>query len=182
MKLSFDPDKHTWRPSPLLGQIVLVTTLNADGGSNIAPKSWVSMMAFEPPVLALGCNVQHWTGRNILERSEFVVNVLGADRVEQAWQVHTLPHPRSVEAAGFTPLPAERVQPPRVAECPAHLECVLDQHLCYGDELVVLGRIVAVSMDLAAVRAADPYAQLKPCVFLESGTYGVIERSCRVDL
>jgi hypothetical protein len=38
-KVAFDPDKHTWRPSPLIGQIVLVTTLNADGASNIAPKS-----------------------------------------------------------------------------------------------------------------------------------------------
>jgi len=65
-KLSLSPDKRTWRPSPLLGQIVLVTSLNKDGQSNVAPKSWLSMMAFEPSLLALGCDLAHWTAQNIL--------------------------------------------------------------------------------------------------------------------
>ena len=76
-KLSLTLDKHAWRPSPLLGQIVLVTTLNEDGQSNIAPKSWISMMAFDPPLLALGCNLNHWTARNILRTGEFAVNIMG---------------------------------------------------------------------------------------------------------
>jgi flavin reductase (DIM6/NTAB) family NADH-FMN oxidoreductase RutF len=146
-KVDFSPDKHTWRPSPLPGLIVLVTTLNEDGGSNIAPKSWISMMAFQPPVLALGCNVRHWTGRNILRGGEFVVNVPGAELAEAVWRCSDLPHPRPVEAAGLTPIPALRVAPPRVEECRAHLECVLDRHLRYGKELVAFGRIVAVSLD-----------------------------------
>ncbi len=48
-KVAFDPDKHTWRPSPLIGQIVLVTTLNADGASNIAPKRSRLMSAKPSP-------------------------------------------------------------------------------------------------------------------------------------
>jgi hypothetical protein len=48
-KVSLAPDKRGWHPSPIMGQIVLVTTLNADGVSNVAPKSWISMVAFEPP-------------------------------------------------------------------------------------------------------------------------------------
>ena len=180
LKHDLPVDKHVWRPSPLLGQLVLVTTLNGDGTSNVAPKSWLSMMAFDPPILALGCNRQHWTGRNILERREFVVNVVGAALVDTAWRVHTLPHPRPVEAASLTPLPARRVRPPRVAECPAHLECLLDQSLSYGDELVILGRIVAVSVDAAALLAPDPYAYLQLCTFLEGSTYGLIERAVRL--
>jgi flavin reductase (DIM6/NTAB) family NADH-FMN oxidoreductase RutF len=176
-KIAFEPDKNTWRPSALLGQIVLVTTLNADGTSNVAPKSWISMMAFEPPILALGCNVRHWTGRNILERREFVVNVPGADLAEKVWRVAELPHPRPVEAAGLTPIPALKVRPPRVEECRAHLECVLDQHLAYDQELALFGRIRAVSVDAAALGAEDPYAYLRLFAFLEDGTYGVIERA-----
>ena len=175
-KVAFDPDKHTWRPSPLIGQIVLVTTLNEDGLSNIAPKSWISMMAFEPPVLALGCNVRHWTGRNILERGEFVVNVPGAELADTVWRTCDLPHPRPVEAAGLTPVLSLKVKPPRVKECRAHLECVLDRHLTYGEELVVFGRIVAGSVDADALSTDDPYAYLRMFVFLEDGAYGVIER------
>ncbi|MBI4787707.1 MAG: flavin reductase family protein, partial [Chloroflexi bacterium] len=161
-------------------QIVLVTTLNEDGTSNIAPKSWISMMALDPPVLALGCNAQHWTGRNILERGEFVVNVPGDDLAEVVWKSHTLPHPRPVEVAGLTPIPSLKVRPPRVEECRAHLECVLDQSLTYGDELIVLARIVAVSVDEEAACADDPYAYLRMFAFLENSTYGVIERARRV--
>ncbi len=46
-------NKKTWSPSPLAGQIILVTTLNADGQSNVPPKSWISMMAFDPALLAV---------------------------------------------------------------------------------------------------------------------------------
>ena len=81
--MSLDLGKRTWYPSPLLGQIVLVTTLNQDGTADLAPKSWVSMMALEPPILAPGCSLQHCTARNILERKEFVINVSGVELPRQ---------------------------------------------------------------------------------------------------
>jgi flavin reductase (DIM6/NTAB) family NADH-FMN oxidoreductase RutF len=174
-KTSLGTDKHLWHPSPLLGQIVLVTTLNADGVSNIAPKSWISMMAFEPPILALGCNLRHWTARNIIRSGEFVVNVPGAELAEVVWRCHDLPHPRPVEAAGLTPIPSVKVAPPRVEECRAHLECVLDRHVEYGDEVVLLARIADVSVDSEALKSSDAYAYLRLIAFLEGGTYGVIE-------
>jgi flavin reductase (DIM6/NTAB) family NADH-FMN oxidoreductase RutF len=160
-KVSFEPDKRTWHPSPLLGQVVLVTTLNENGTSNIAPKSWISMMAFKPSILALGCNLKHWTAQNILARGEFVVNVPGAELAETAWKSHELPHPRPVEAAGLTPLPAQKVKPPRIVECKAHLECVLDKHLNYGDEVILLGQIAAVSADREVREAKNPYEYLR---------------------
>ena len=48
-KANLDPDKETWHPSPLIGQIVLVTTINADGASNIAPKRSRLMSAKPSP-------------------------------------------------------------------------------------------------------------------------------------
>jgi len=173
-------DKRAWHPSPLLGQVVLVTTCNEDGTSNVAPKSWVSMMALDPPVLAIGCNLEHWTARNILRSGEFVVNVPGADLVQVVWACHGLPHPRPVEAAGLTPLPSRKVRPPKIEECKAHLECTLDRVLTYRREVVLLGRIVAVSVDAEALRSSDPYSYLRMFVFLEGGTWGVVERGHRL--
>ena len=179
-KTSFGTDKHLWHPSPLLGQIVLVTTLNADGVSNIAPKSWISMMAFEPPIVALGCNLRHWTARNIIRSGEFVVNVPGAELADLVWRCHELPHPRPVEAAGLTPVLSVKVAPPRVEECRAHLECVLDRHVEYGDEVVLLARIVDVSVDSEALQSSEAYEYLRLFAFLEGSTYGVIEHVRRV--
>jgi flavin reductase (DIM6/NTAB) family NADH-FMN oxidoreductase RutF len=179
-KVRLSPDKRTWRPSPLVGQIVLVTSVNEDGTSNVAPKSWVSMMAAGPSLLALGCNRGHWTARNILRTGEFVINVPGAELADTVWRSHLLPHPRTVQDAGLTPVPAVKVAPPLIEECKAHLECVLVDHLAFGEELIILARIVAVSVDRAASDGADPYAYLRMLVFLEEGTFGVIERGHRV--
>lgn len=175
-KVGLSFDKRTWTPSPLLGQIVLVTSLNEDGGSNVAPKSWISMMAFEPSLLALGCNLAHWTAQNILARQEFVVDIPGDELVEIVWRSHTLPHPRPVESLGLTPIPAQKVQPPLIAECKAHLECTFVQHLTFGSEIIILGKIVAASVDREAVETQDPYAYLRLFAFLENGLYGTIEK------
>ncbi|HED04150.1 MAG TPA: flavin reductase family protein [Candidatus Fraserbacteria bacterium] len=177
VKVSLGLNKRTWHPSPLVGQIVLVTTLNEDGTSNIAPKSWISMMTFEPPILAIGCDLQHRTARNILRDKEFVVNVPGAELAEIVWESSELPHPRPVEAVGLTPIPALKVKPPRIEECKAHLECALDRHLTYEDEVILLGQIVATSVDQEVHVAKDPYEYLRMFVYLEGNTYGVIEQA-----
>jgi flavin reductase (DIM6/NTAB) family NADH-FMN oxidoreductase RutF len=179
-KLPLASDKRAWTASPLLGQIVLVTTLNEDGGSNIAPKSWISMMAFEPSLIALGCNLGHWTARNILRSGEFVVNFPSEELAPAVWRCQKLPHPRPVEALGFTPRPAREVKPPLVEECRAHLECVLLQEHVFENEVVFFGTIVAGSIDRDALTAPDPYTYLRPLVFLEDGTYGVVEGARRV--
>ena len=176
-KVSFSPDKRTWRPSPLLGQVVLVTSLNEDGQSNVAPKSWLSMMAFEPSLLALGCNLAHWTAQNILHRHEFVINVPGDELVGIVWKSQALPHPRPVECIGLTSIPAQKVKPPLIEECKAHLECIFVQHLTFGSEAIILGQIVAASADREAVESQDPYGYLRLFAFLEDDTFGVVEKA-----
>ncbi len=179
-KISLPTDKRSWKPSPLAGQIVLVTTLNEDGQSTLAPKSWISMMAFNPPLLALGCNLAHVTAQNILRSREFVINIPGEELAEQVWRASALSHPRPVESAGLTPVPAQRVGPPLIEECKAHLECQLTQHFEFGSEVIFFGEIVAGSMDQAAFESANPYEYLKMIVFLENGQFGVIENSRRI--
>lgn len=180
-KVSFPLDKHGWSPSVLIGQVVLVTTLNVDGQSNIAPKSWVSMMAFQPPMLAIGCNLEHLTAQNILREREFVVNIPGKDLAETIWRISALPHPRPVELTGLRAVPASKVKPPLVEECKAHLECVLAHTVTFGSEIVLFGEIVAISLDKSVLDDADPYAALQMIVFLENKQYGVIERAYRID-
>ena len=157
-----------------MGQIVLVTTCNEDGSTNIAPKCWVSMMASEPPTLAFNCNLEHWTARNVLRNKEFVVNIPGVELAQKVWNSNRLPHPRPVEVAGLTAIASIHVKPPRVAECRAHLECTLNQHLVFGSEVVLFGRIVAASVDKALAKASDPFAEMQSFVYLEGGTYAVI--------
>lgn len=52
--ISLDTNKWGWHPSPLVHQIVLVSTVSGDCEENVSPKSLVSMFSFQPPILADG--------------------------------------------------------------------------------------------------------------------------------
>ena len=172
-RVSLPLDKRDWHPSPIPGQIVLVTTVDQRGEPNVAPKSWISMAAFgPPPVLMVGCNLGHATARNILAQGSFVVNVPGEDLLATCWALGSEPQIRGLarfERHGLTPLPAESVAPPRIAECRAHLECELDDTKTWGDEVVLFGRIVAVSVDRTLLDGDEVsrYGALAPVFFLE---------------
>ena len=171
MKVPVALDKRFWHPSPLAGQIVLVSTVDAEGRANVAPKSWISMAA--PDVLGFGCNVVHTTYRNVLATGAFVANVLPASEAERAWELAELHGEERLRASGLTLLPAQLVAPPLVAECRAHLECELADVKRFGHDVFVFGTIVAASIDDDCVggSAEERYERLSPVFFLEGGTY-----------
>lgn len=175
-------DKHQWHPSVLPGPIVLVTTVDSSGDPNVAPKSWVSMMAFNGPHLAFGCDRSHRTAANIEATGEFVLNFPAEDLVEQVWKMPASHGADRIRLSGLTLMPADEVEPPLIRECRAHLECRLEDTKQYGHEVVFFGRIVAGSIDptCLAPTAAEQYFRLRPIFFLEEGIYGTIETARRV--
>ncbi len=174
MKTEMPLDKHQWQPSPLPGQVVLVTTLDGTGRPSVATKSWISMAAFgPPPILMFGCNHRHATAKNIQIQREFVINVPGEDLAKACWAVgsdEAIPGTERFERNGLTLLPSTSVGPPRIAECRAHLECTLEDVKAWGEEVVFFGQIVAVSIDADAL-GGEPsrrYETLRPFFFLEN--------------
>ena len=79
-KMPFDLSKERWHPSPLPGHIIIVSTIDAEGRPNIAPKSWFTMASFRGPHVAFGCSLDHRTYQNAAASGEFVVNI-----VSHAW-------------------------------------------------------------------------------------------------
>ncbi len=179
-KVPFPLERLVWHPTPLFNQVQLVTTRNADGSSNVAPKSCVSLMIFRPLLLAMGCNATHWTAVNLRRDGRCVVNVPGAELAARAWAASELPHPRTIESAGLTPAPSRQVDVPSIAECRAHFECALEREIVYGEEIVFLLRVLGATMDREAMEASDPYALLRPFAFLEERLFGVMEKTERV--
>lgn len=173
-------DKNDWHPSPLPGQVVLVTTVDPDGVANVAPKSWVSMAAFgPPPVVMFGCSLRHRTARNALSAGEFVINVPGRELMGAAWAVggrSSGEGPERFRRHGLTRRPSMRVRPPGIEECVAHLECELDGTREWGGEVAIFGRIVAVSMDADLLSGETPerYGKLAPFFFAEPGWAAVL--------
>ena len=181
-KIAFPVDKADWHPSVLPGPIVLVSTVDTQGEPNVAPKSWISMMAFRGPVLAVGCHRSHATARNAEEAGEFVVNFPPEALVERIWAMPASHGTERIARSGLTLLPASQVAPPLIGECKAHLECKLEAITRLRAEVVIFGKIVAASIDKDCLGSslADQYFRLRPVFFLEEGVYGSIDTAKRI--
>jgi flavin reductase (DIM6/NTAB) family NADH-FMN oxidoreductase RutF len=118
--------------------IAFVSTLSADSRPNLAPFSFFMGVTSDPPTLAVAVGRRKGemkdTARNIAARGEFVVNVvneaLGRRMVLASGDF--APEVNEFEEAGLTPIPSERVAPPRVKESPVHMECRLERMLTIG--------------------------------------------------
>jgi flavin reductase (DIM6/NTAB) family NADH-FMN oxidoreductase RutF len=119
--------------------VVLVSSENPDGTANLAPMSsawWLGKSCM------LGFGARSHTPANILRTGECVLNlpsvheVSAVDRLARTTGSDPVP-PHKVAmgyryegdkfaAAGLTPLASDLVAPPRVLECPVHLEATLE--------------------------------------------------------
>lgn len=115
--------------------IALISTLGADGRLNAAPFSFFNVFSNAPPLLVIGIegNVRgdgrphKDTARNIIERKEFVVNLVSRAIVEKMVACAT-DFPEDVsefDEAGFTPRAAKQIAVPGIAESPVSFECRL---------------------------------------------------------
>jgi len=128
--------------------IALVSSVGADGGTNVAPFSYFNAIASDPPLV--GIAISDRTGdpkdtlRNIRDTKEFVVNVV-SEAILDAMVRTAGEWPRGTSEfglAGFTPAPSERVRPPYVAESPLQLECLLHREIPLGNSILVVGEVV----------------------------------------
>ena len=151
--LAHDPFKACVVPRP----IGWISTIDADGGSNLAPYSQFQNLTFDPPYVMFSAN-QKTTGKrkdtvvNTEECGEFVYNMVSYDLREAmnktAEQVD--PDHDEFEIAGLTKAPSKLVKPFRVAESPINMECRYHQtiRLPGGGKMgtvdVVIGEVLAV--------------------------------------
>lgn len=140
--------------------IAWVSSISSEGVHNLAPFSFFTAIATEPPTLCFAPGRHPVTGEkkntlvNIEATGEFVVNVVPEELAEKMNETATdYPHGVSEFAeAGLTPVPAERVRAPRLAESPIHFECERFQIIQVGPDGVgggslVIGRILLLHVD-----------------------------------
>lgn len=175
-KIELDLNKWSWHPSPLVSQVVLVTTVSEKGVEKVAPKSLISMFSFDPPILGVGCNMEHMTARNIISTGEFTVNVPPHTLAQTIWRASELSHPRKIKDIGLTSLQGLKVRSPRIEECLAHFECTLDSIKTWEKEIALFGRIITYSRDTDIGETwKEWYSKLGLFVYLEERLYGIVK-------
>jgi flavin reductase (DIM6/NTAB) family NADH-FMN oxidoreductase RutF len=169
---------------PLVGQVVLITSVNREKVASLASQSWISIFASRPAVVGFGCNMNQPTAKNILSTGEFVVNVPGAELARNIWNMSEVEAEdnQQIEKVGLTPIKSIKLSTPRIAECKAHLECSLDWTKKYGEQVIIFGRVLLASVDKQAVEAesGQRYKYLKLFSDLDDGVYGVIKEAKKV--
>lgn len=174
--------------------IAWVTTLNADGGVNLAPFSAFTFVSTRPPMIGIsigrkGSKLKD-TARNIQAMESYVVHI--ADRSMIA-AVHASSEemPADVSEAAVLKLDVEQsavVDVPRLKVIPVAMECVLRQVLEFGearsrfivgevvcvhvrDELIVDGRIQTKDLDPICRLGGPNYATLGAIGTIVGGSY-----------
>ena len=150
--------------------IAFVSTRSAQGAENAAPFSFFNVMGEDPPIVVIsmdrrGGGARKDSARNILETSQFVVNMVDEGILERMHRcsIDFPPEVSEFAESGLTPAPAEKVAAPRIAESPVSMECRLHTHLDLGTRDLFVGEIVWLHVrdgivDPATLRVAPEYA------------------------
>jgi flavin reductase (DIM6/NTAB) family NADH-FMN oxidoreductase RutF len=173
--------------------IAWVSTVSADGRGNLAPFSFFQGVTANPPTLLfVAANTREGakkdTLRNIEATGEFTVNLVSYSLAEAMNATSaSLPHGESeFERFGIRAAPAARVRPPRVADSPVSLECVLDRIVSVGEGPlagnVIFGRILHAHVDDAVLGADGRPDPAKLDLIGRLGGEGYVRTRERFDL
>jgi flavin reductase (DIM6/NTAB) family NADH-FMN oxidoreductase RutF len=170
--------------------ICFATTIDLQGNINLSPFSFFNMFSTNPPVCVFSParrvrdNTTKHTLENILEVKECVINIVNYAMVQQTSLAST-EYAKGInefEKAGLTMLPSQLVRPPRVAEAPVQMECIVTEVISLGehagagnlilaevklihiqeDVLDSEGKIDQAKIDLVARLGGDWYCRVTP--------------------
>lgn len=188
LPLSIDPFKSLVVPRP----IGWVTTVDSDGRVNLAPFSFFNAVGDSPPCVAFAPQGSKPdrpikdTLANVEVTREFVCN-LATYALREQMNLTSAHFPVGVDemrAAGLTPAPSRLINPPRVAESPAQLECRLLQVLdlptwnAAERQALVVGQVVGIHIDDSLIRDGRvDIVRAQPIARLGYSLYATVDKS-----
>ncbi len=139
---------------------VLVTCGDITGEKNAITLAWVGTASSEPPCIAIGIRPTRFSYGLIQRYGDFVVNLPNAGQVEILEYCGTVSG-RSEDKfakANLTPVRAENVRAPMIAEFPVNIECKVKSRISLGSHDLFIGEILAVHADSEVVTggSVDP--------------------------
>jgi len=149
-------DLHELFGSAILPRpIAFVSTIGEDGVFNLAPFSFFTPLCLKPAIVALSIGWKRDgqkkdTLRNIEYSKDFVINVVN-EALAEAMNQACAEYPSDVDEfkqVGLTPVKADLVKAPMVAESPVNMECKLVEIREYGGfpsgAHVVIGEVIFI--------------------------------------
>jgi flavin reductase (DIM6/NTAB) family NADH-FMN oxidoreductase RutF len=149
-------DEDIWGAFFAVHSLVLVGTLEPDGGHDVAPKHLAMPMSWGP-FFGFVCTPEHRTWRNVERTGVFTVSYPGPDQAVAAALAASPRDPvgDKPSLAALPVEPARTVDGVLVSGCPVYLECELERTVPdLGPNGLLIGRVVAAHVLESALR--DP--------------------------
>ena len=143
--------KQVWRPGNMLYPLPVVMVSAADkvGNTNIITIAWAGTICSNPPMVSISVRPERHSYKMIEETGEFVIN-LTTKELAYATDYCGVKSGRDVDKfkeMNLTPLKADIVSAPLIAESPVNLECKVTEVKELGTHDMFLAEVVAVHVD-----------------------------------
>ncbi|MBE7162747.1 MAG: flavin reductase family protein [Williamsia herbipolensis] len=145
--------------------IAWVSSRSADGVDNLSPYSFFSVSSTAPPVVQFtSVGGAKDSARNAIETGQFVINIATQALMEKA-NASSAGFDRDIDEfveADIASAPATVVDCLRVRDSPVAIECKLHRSVEVGNSVVVMGEVVALTIDpeILADDGMPDYAKL----------------------
>jgi flavin reductase (DIM6/NTAB) family NADH-FMN oxidoreductase RutF len=149
--------EELWKRVFMVAPLVIVGTIEEDGRHDLAPKHMAMPLGWGEHY-CFACSPSHATQRNAERTGAFTVSYPRPDQIVASSLTAS---PRDADdskpaVAAFSTVPAAAVDGVLVAGAYLWLECELDRVLDgYGENSLIIGRVVAAAADADALRGAD---------------------------
>ena len=139
-KLQLEPNT-TLYPVP-----VVIITCGAGNNSNLFTLNRIASCNAEPPMISISVRPGRASHNLIDQSDEFVVNIPWPDMeiVTDFVGATTIRETDKWEETGLTQIPATKVAPPLLAECPVNLECQVKHKLRLPSHTLFVAEVVAL--------------------------------------
>jgi flavin reductase (DIM6/NTAB) family NADH-FMN oxidoreductase RutF len=142
-KIQLDPDT-TLYPVP-----VVFITCGIGAEANVFSLNRIASCNVEPPMISISVRPMRASHDLIDDLGEFVVNMPWPDMalVSDFVGTTTVRETNKWAETGLTRLPALKVQPPLLAECPVNIECQVQHRLRLPSHTLFVAEVVALQAD-----------------------------------
>lgn len=170
-----------WKPGNMIYPVpaVLVTVADSEGNSNIITIAWTGTICTNPPMAYISVRPERYSYHMLRESGEFVIN-LATESMAYATDYCGVRSGRDVDKwkeTGLTPVPAQTVKAPVIAESPVAIECRVTEVKELGSHHMFLAEVTGVSVDEQWLneRGTLELAKANPIVYSHGGYYGLSE-------
>ncbi|MCQ2540507.1 MAG: flavin reductase family protein [Acetatifactor sp.] len=143
--------KEIWKPGNMLYPlpVVMVSMADKNGKSNIITIAWAGTICTNPPMVSISVRPERYSYQILKETKEFVINLTTKDLVF-ATDYCGVKSGRDVDKfkdLGLTPIPAQQLKAPMIAESPVNIECRVREIIPLGSHDMFMADVVAVHAD-----------------------------------